>query len=38
MTKYDRTLTYADGQIEEGGICDRFYPKIGESQLLQRYL
>ena len=36
MTKYDLTLTYAEGQTEEG-VCaiERSYPKVGVGQILK---
>ena len=42
MTKYDLTLTYAEGQTKEG-VCtiERSYPKVGKvgvGQILKRYL
>ena len=39
MTKYDLTLTEAEGQTEEG-VCaiERSYPNIGVGQILKQYL
>ena len=39
MTKYDLTLTQAEGQTEEG-VCtiERSYPKVGVGQILKRHL
>ena len=39
MTKYDLTLTKAEGQTEKG-VCtiERFYPKVVVSQILKLYL
>ena len=39
MTKYDRTLTSAEGQTEVG-VCtiERSYPNVGVGQILKRYL
>ena len=39
MTKYDLTLTQAEGQTEEG-VCviERSYPYIGVGQILKGYL
>ena len=39
MTKYDLTLTKAEGQTEKGvfGI-ERTYRKVGVGQMLKRYL
>ena len=41
MTKYDLTLTEAEGQTEEGvGVCaiERSNPKAGVGQILKLYL
>ena len=39
MTKYDLTLTKAEGQTEEV-VCanERSYPNVGVGQILKRYL
>ena len=39
MTKYDLTLTQAEGQTEEG-VCaiERSYPSVGVGQILKLYL
>ena len=39
MTKYDLTMTQAEGQTEER-VCaiERSYPKVGVGQILKRYL
>ena len=38
MTKYDLTLTYAEGQTE-GKVCaiERSYPNTGMGQILKQY-
>ena len=38
MTKYDLTLTSAEGQTEKG-VCtiERSYPKVGVGQILKLY-
>ena len=39
MTKYDLTLTQAEGQTEKG-VCsiERSYPYVGVGQILKGYL
>ena len=39
MTKYDLTLTKAEGQTEEG-VCaiDRSCPKVGVGKILKQYV
>ena len=38
MTKYDLTLTYAEGQTERVYAIERSNPKAGVDQILKLYL
>ena len=38
MTKYNLTLTLADGQTKKKCAIERSYPNVGVGQILKRYL